>query len=52
MAKVKEQESKKVDGLIGKKNIQGCLQNNPNKLISNLTGKPLSDSDIEIINLF
>ena len=31
------------------KNIQDGLQNNPNNLISNLTGKALSDTEIEIL---
>ena len=31
------------------KNIQDGLQNNPNNLISNLTGKTLSDTEIKIL---
>ena len=46
--KVKERQ-KKLDGLIVEKNIQDSLRNNPNNLISNLTGKTLSDTEIKIL---
>ena len=36
--KVKEQQNKKLDGLILEKNLQNGLQNNPNNLIRKLTG--------------
>ena len=39
MTKVKERQNKKLGGLIVEKNIQSDLQNNPNNLISNLTGE-------------
>ena len=49
MTRVKERQNKKLDSLIVEKNIQDGLQNNPNNLISNLTGKTLSDTGIEIL---
>ena len=49
MTKVKEQQNKKLDGLIVEKSIQDNLQNNPNNLITNLIGKMLSDTEIEIL---
>ena len=49
MTRVKERQNKKLDGLIMEKNIQDGLQNNPNNLISNLTGKTLSDTETEIL---
>ena len=49
MTRVKERQNTKLDGLIVEKNIQDSLQNNPNNLISNLTGKMLSDTEIEIL---
>ena len=36
--KVKEQQKKKLDGLILEKNLQNGLQNNPNNLIRKLIG--------------
>ena len=50
MTKLKERQNKKLDSLITmEKNIQGVLENNPNNLISNLTGKTSSDTEIEIL---
>ena len=49
MTKVKERQNKKLGGLIVDKNIQSGLRNNPNNLISNLTGETLSDTKIEIL---
>ena len=49
MTRVKERQNKELDGLIVEKNIQDGLQNNPNNLISNLTGKTLSDTEREIL---
>ena len=49
MRRVKERQNKKLDGLVVEKNVQDGLQNNPNNLISNLTGKTLSDTEIEIL---
>ena len=49
MTKVKEQQNKKLDGLIVEKSIQDNLQNNPHNLITNLIGKMLSDTEIEIL---
>ena len=49
MTKVKERQNEKLGGLIVEKNIQDNLQNNRNNLISNLTGKTLSDTEIEIL---
>ena len=49
MTRVKERQNKKLDGLIVEKNTQDGLQNSPNNLISNLTGKTLSDTEIEIL---
>ena len=47
--KVKECQNKKLGGLIVEKNIQVSLQNNSNNLISNLTGKTLSDTETETL---
>ena len=50
MTKLKERQNKKLDSLITmEKNMQGGLENNPNNLISNLTGKTSSDTEIEIL---
>ena len=49
MTKVKEQQNKKLDSLIAEKNIKDSLQSNPSNLISNLTGKTLSDTEIEVL---
>ena len=49
MKKLKEQQNKKVDCLIVKKNMQDGLRNDLNNLISNLTGKMLSATEIEIL---
>ena len=49
MKKVKEWQKKKLDGLTEEKNIQNGLQNNPKNLISKLTGKMFSDTEIEIL---
>ena len=48
MKRVKERQNKKLDGLIVEKNIQDSPQNNLNSLISNLTSKALSDTEIKI----
>lgn len=50
MAKVKDQQNKKVDGLV-EKNTQYGLQNNPKNLISNRTGKTLSDTELKNQNI-
>ena len=49
MTTVKKQQKKKLDGLILKKTIQNGLQNNSKFLISNLIGKTLSDTEIEVL---
>ena len=49
MKNVKEWKNKKLDGLTVEKNIHDGLQNNPNNLTSNLTGKTSSDTKIEIL---
>ena len=49
MTRVKERQTKKLDGLIAEKNIQDGIQNNPNNLISSLIGKMLSDTEIGIL---
>ena len=49
MAKLKERQKKKLDGLIAEKNIQDGLQNNSNNLISILRGKTISATEIEIL---
>ena len=49
MTRVKERQTKKLDGLIAEKNIQDGIQNNPNNLISSLIGKLLSDTEIGIL---
>ena len=50
MAKVKDQQNKKVDGLV-EKNTQYGLQNNPKNFISNRTGKTLSDTELKNQNI-
>ena len=49
MTTVKKQQKKKLDGLILKKTIQNGLQNNSKFLISNLIGKTLLDTEIEVL---
>ena len=49
MTRVKERQNKKLAGLIVEKNMQDGLQNNPNNLINNLTGKTLSYTETEIL---
>ena len=46
VAKVKDQQNKKVDGFV-EKNTQYGLQNNPKNFISNRTGKTLSDIELK-----
>ena len=49
LTRVKERQNKKLDGLIVEENIHDGLQNNTNNLISNLIGKTLADTEIEIL---
>ena len=49
MNKIKKQHSKKLDALIFEKKMKDGLHNNPNDLTTNLTGRILSDIEVEIL---
>ena len=49
MNKIKKRHSKKLDALIFEKKMKYGLHNNPNDLITNLTGRILSDIEVEIL---
>ena len=52
MNKIKKRHSKKLDVLIfEKKNMKYGLHNNPNDLITDLTGKILLDVEVESLNV-
>ena len=52
MNKIKKRHSKKLDVLIfEKKKMKYGLHNNPNDLITDLTGKILSDVEVESLNV-
>ena len=49
MNKIKKRHSKKLDALISKKKMKDRLDNNPNDLITSLTGRILSDIEVKIL---
>ena len=49
MNKIKKRHSKKLDALIFQKKMKDGLDNNPNDLITNLTGRILSDTEVKIL---
>ena len=49
MNKIEKRHSKKLDALIFEKKMKDGLHNNPNDLTTNLTGRILSDIEVEIL---